>query len=199
MEIFDLPALDATGPVYGSRAAAIQLETERETVLEEARASGHAEGFAAGQQEAYAQLLPAVQALKEAAAGVDAEREAVSTAVEAAAVELAIKVAEQVLAGQLEAQPSIVIDIVRGALRRLVDRERVAVLVNPEDLDLMRAATPEIVAELGGIEHCEVQAERRVARGGAIVRTSEGEIDATIQTKLDRVREVIATAAHENG
>ena len=47
------------------------------------------------------------------------------------------------------------------------------------------------MGELGGIEHCEVQAERRVRPGGAIVRTSEGEVDATLETKLARAREVL--------
>ena len=36
-----------------------------------------------------------------------------------------------------------------------------------------------------------MQAERRVARGGAIVRTVEGEVDATLATKLARAREAV--------
>ena len=76
--------------------------------------------------------------------------------------------------------PERVVDVVRGALRRLVERDRVTILVNPEDLDLVRGASDALMAELGGIEHCDVQAERRVARGGAIVRTVEGEVDATL-------------------
>ena len=36
-----------------------------------------------------------------------------------------------------------------------------------------------------------MQAERRVTRGGAIVRTAEGEVDATLETKLARAREVL--------
>ena len=47
---------------------------------------------------------------------------------------------------------------------------------------------------LGGIEHCEVQAERRVGRGGAIVRTQDGDVDARVETKLQRAREVIEAA-----
>ncbi len=43
----------------------------------------------------------------------------------------------------------------------------------------------------GGIELCEIQADRRVGRGGAIVRTLESEVDATVQTQLERAREVI--------
>jgi flagellar assembly protein FliH len=48
-----------------------------------------------------------------------------------------------------------------------------------------------LVAELGGVEHVEVQAERRVMRGGAVVRTAEGDVDADLPTKLQRAREVL--------
>jgi len=85
-----------------------------------------------------------------------------------------------------------VLDVVRGALRRLSERRRVTVLVHPDDLDVVRAAADGFATELGGIEHCEVQAERRLARGGAIVRTDEGQIDASIETQLARARELVA-------
>jgi flagellar assembly protein FliH len=82
--------------------------------------------------------------------------------------------------------------VVRGALRTIVERERVVVLVHPDDLVLMREGAAELTASLGGIEHLDVQEERRVARGGAILRTSFGEVDAGIATKLERARALVA-------
>jgi len=87
-----------------------------------------------------------------------------------------------------------VLEAVRGALRALVDRERIVVLVHPEDLELVREAMDGVRGALGGVEHCEVQAERRVGRGGAIVRTPEGDVDARLETKLARAREVVERA-----
>jgi len=52
----------------------------------------------------------------------------------------------------------------------------------------------DVRASLGGIEHCEVQAERRVARGGAVVRTPDGDVDARVETKLQRACEVVQAA-----
>jgi flagellar assembly protein FliH len=75
-----------------------------------------------------------------------------------------------------------------------VERKRIAVLVNPADLDLVREAMGGVVAGLGGIEHCEVQAERRVGRGGAVVRTPDGDVDAGLDAKLERAREVVQAA-----
>jgi len=57
-----------------------------------------------------------------------------------------------------------------------------------------RLAAYDIRASLGGFEHCEVQSERRVSRGGAVVRTPEGDVDARVETKLVRAREVIEAA-----
>jgi flagellar assembly protein FliH len=87
-----------------------------------------------------------------------------------------------------------VLEAVRGALRGIVERERVTVLVHPDDLELVRTAVDDLRASLGGIEHCEVQAERRVARGGAVVRTPKGDVDARVETKLARAREVVEGA-----
>src|SRR5436305_2394067 len=86
-----------------SRAAAIlaRAEADAARVREEARSSGFAEGFAAGQAEARAQLEPAAAALGEALAGVRELRERSADAVERHAVDLAIQIAEKVLAGAL--------------------------------------------------------------------------------------------------
>ena len=155
------------------------------------RAQAHAEGFEAGRQEALVAAAPAAEALAEAARQLGAETEALAERTEHGAVELALRIAEQALGAALAVEPERVLDVVRGALRRLVERERVLLLVNPEDLDLVRERVGGLVGELGGIEHCEVQAERRVPRGGAVVRTEEGEVDATLATKLQRAREVL--------
>jgi flagellar assembly protein FliH len=186
---FELPPLEAPAGLTPFAAPAPQVDLQAEAA--QARATGHAEGYAAGLAEGRAALEPALQALATAAADVAAERDRVCAEVEEAAVDLGLRIAEQALAAALAVQPERVVDVVRGALRRLVERGRITLLVHPDDLDIVREAGDGLVAELGGIEHLDVQAERRVPRGGAIVRTMEGEVDATLTTKLDRAREVL--------
>jgi flagellar assembly protein FliH len=193
MQDFAFPALDALdAPTFNApEAVAAVPPIDLEAEAEAARAAGHEAGFQAGLIEAQAQMSAGVAALQAAVDAVSAERERLAAAVEPAAVDLALKIAEQALAATVAVQPEVVVEVVRGALRRLAERERVTILVNPEDLELVRTASETLVAELGGIEHCDVQAERRVARGGAVVRTIEGEVDATLATKLSKAREVL--------
>ena len=185
-----VPAVDDLLAVVASARA--EADLIREQARAEGLALGRAEGAEAARHEVLAQLQPAVQAFHAAAAALDAERAELADRTERRAVELAVELADKLVAGALEAQPERVLDIVRGALRCLMERERIQVLVHPDDLGLVRGAIHEIAAELGGIEHVEVQEERRLGRGGAIVRTATAQIDAGIQTKLDRAREVLA-------
>ena len=159
--------------------------------VEAIREQAYEEGFAAGIERAESQLEGPASALASAAAQLSAVRADAAASVEADAVDLALRIAEQAVGAAIAADPELVVEAVRGALRRLVERDRVLILVNPDDLELVRDHVGRLVGELGGIEHCEVQAERRVRPGGAIVRTSEGEVDATLETKLARAREVL--------
>jgi flagellar assembly protein FliH len=200
---FALPALEptpdalahaASGTVAASAASAAAAVAAAHAEADQIRVAAHAEGFAAGLDEARGRLGPAATALADALREVQAERDRAADRVEAAAVTLALAVAEQALQAALAVQPERVVDAVRGALRRLAERDRVTVLVHPDDLELIREAVPALVGELGGMGHCEVQAERRLARGGAMVRTTEGEVDATVATKLARAGEAISEA-----
>jgi flagellar assembly protein FliH len=197
MDAFDLPALE--GPAAGAMSVAEALAPRPVPVMDlQAEVDAARErGYEAGLAEGQAQLESAVAALQAAAAALDARCEALAAEAERGTVELGLKIAEQALGAALAVDPERIVAVVRGALRRLVERERVTVLVHPDDLDLVRGAVPGLVSQLGGIEHLEVQAERRVARGGAVVATGEGEVDATLATKLERAREVLEEALGE--
>ena len=181
---FELAPLEAVVvPERPAPGSAPSLDAVREQAFEE--------GFAAGVAHAQSQLDGPAAALAAAADQLQALRTDAAASVEADAVDLALRIAEQAVGAAITVDPELVVEAVRGALRRLVERDRVLILVNPDDLELVRDHVARLVGELGGIEHCEVQAERRVRPGGAIVRTSEGEVDATLETKLARAREVL--------
>src|SRR5690349_7128912 len=178
------PHASAEGFLASARA-------EADDIRHAARQQGYEEGFQAGMAAAREELAPATAALGQALAEAERLRGESADVVEARAVELSLRLAEKVLAGTLDVQPERVVDVVRGALRCLVDRERVIVQVNTLDLELVREAVEPLAATLGGIDSLEVQEDRRVSRGGARVRSAAGEVDATIETKLERAREVL--------
>jgi len=175
------PAPDLHQAAQKARQLVAAAEAEAERIRSEARMAGHAEGFDAGRAESLAEMAPTVAAVAEVLAGVCELEASHADRVEAEAVELSVRIAEKVVAGVVAVEPSRVLDVVRGALRTMVERERVTVLVHPDDVALLREAMPDL----------DVHEERRVTRGGALLRTAYGEIDATLETKLSRAHEAV--------
>jgi flagellar assembly protein FliH len=170
-----------------------QAHAEAERVLEQARAEGYEAGRVAGHELGAAEIAGAASALGQAANGIAALRAETAEAVETDAIDLALTLAGKILAGAFQARPELVVEVVQGALRRISDRRRITVLVNPADLEVVRAAIGELTAQGSGVELCDLQSDARVAPGNAIVRTAEGEVDASVHTQLERAREVVAT------
>lgn len=194
-EALDAPAVNMSGAPAGPGPDAVMAAlAQAEADADALRAAAREEGLREGREEALAALAPALEALTQAAEAVQADLYARADRLERHAVDLGLYLAEKVLGGAIAVDPELVLEAVRGALRGIVERERVTVLVHPEDLELVRNSMDDVRASLGGIEHCEVQAERRVSRGGAVVRTPEGDVDARAETKLVRAREVVEAA-----
>lgn len=184
------PAAPPPPPQSPARLLA-EAQAEASGIRELARSQGEAEGRREGLAQGRAELASAAAAL---ASALDEQRRLAqqhAMALERDAVELALALAGKVLAGVLEAQPERVLEVVAGALRRVADRRQVTLLVDPADIELVRDELDELQARTGGIDRCELQADRRVGAGGAIVRTHESEIDATVLTQLERAREVV--------
>ena len=165
---------------------------EAEQIRARARESGEAEGRAQGMAAGRAEVDSSIAALATALAELRQLREQLISELEHDAAEMAFALSEQLLAGALDVQPERVIDVARNALRRVTDRRRVVLVVSPEDLEVLSESVQKLQSELGGIESCDVQSDRRVGRGGVILRTEAGEIDARIEPGLERAREIVA-------
>jgi flagellar assembly protein FliH len=170
------------------------VRAEAEQIRAQAWAAGEAEGRAAGLAAARTDAQPALAALGTSLEAIERAREQLVAELEQDAVEMALRLAEQILAGVLSVQPERVIDVARNALRHLTERRHVTLVVNPDDLELVSDCVDTLQSGLGGIEHLAVQADRRVARGGAVARTDTGDIDAGIDTQLGRAKELVAEA-----
>ena len=200
MSTYVLPELEPHGEIVtvgstpAERAAQIVADAQQRAVEieSEARAAGEAAGYQAGLARAGEELAEPRAAFAAAIASVDDLRDEVAVAVERHAVELALAIAERIVGAAIEVDPTVVCEVVQGALRRVVERDRLVVDVNPDDVEIVRewiGGQSEVATSA-----VEVRPERRVARGGAVVRTFEGEIDARIPEQLDRAREVLRDA-----
>ncbi len=187
------PLAPPRAPVSDAEAV-MDVLAEAQAEAEQIRQAARNEGYASGRADAIASLEPALAALTQAIADVHGQQAEMATELERRAVELGLALSKKIVGVTLGLDPAKVVGAVEMALRGIVERDRITVLVNPDDLEIVREAMDGLRASLGGIEHCIVEAERRVQRGGCIVRTPVGDVDARVETKLERAGEVVAAA-----
>lgn len=159
-----------------------------EAGLREGREQGLIEGRDTGYAEGYAQGLEVVQAeaeqLKRIVEACTQSIENFQVETGDALISLALRVAEQVLHSTLHEAPERILDLVRDVLQ--VDGSHQGVLrlrLNPEDLELV----DRYLQEDATVSQWRLIADPAIERGGCIVETALGNIDATLQTRWQRV------------
>jgi type III secretion system HrpE/YscL family protein len=164
--------------VEAAERQAEEIRRAAQEDAENARSRGHAQGYEEGLARA-TEVLARAYAERDALLG-DAEREA---------VELALRAAEKIMGREVERGAAA--EIVTQALTAVRRARRIRVRVSPADLEAVRAREAALVARLApgaGFELCEDPA---VPRGGCIVETEGGSIDARLETQIGALRRAL--------
>jgi len=195
------PSPPATGLnaflAVAQRQGAALIETAKEQaerIAGEARSRGYEEGYAEGRAQAEREIGDLLSFAESAVREVADTRTRLLEESETALVELALDVAAKVLQAKLEIDPARVVDVLRGALRKAYVRDKLTVICNPQDLALIEGSTDDLRAAVGTLGRIDLVGDRRVARGGVIVRTDAGDVDATLDAQLARLRETLLQA-----
>lgn len=163
--------------ISGMRPAVAALA---ETVVAGGRDQGYRDGKAQAQGEVQQQLVEAISALTAAAE----ERFRLAQQHEAALADLALQIARKVIGAHLEADPALVSGIVRDAIADLEPSTSLHVHLHPDDVPIVAASRNQLDRLVRGTGDIELVADETVDRGGVVLRSQVGDVDARISTKL---------------
>jgi flagellar assembly protein FliH len=192
--IVDRAASDAETLLKQAENTALDLVAKaRERVDEietEARKRGADDGYKEGKEKGQTELDPVIATFREVAQSIREQRELVLQRAEPELVRLAMAIAERIVHTELTTNANVVVENVRSALTRILSREVVTLRVNPADHEIIRAQRDAIHAA-SDVEHLRIVEDQRVDRGGVIVETEAGTIDAKIATQIMEARRAI--------
>lgn len=209
---------EAAEPAAPALPDPAEVLAEIEQLREAARARGHAEGYAeghaqgyeVGQREGHEQGLAEgreagyaeghAQGLELAREEAEKLRQLVHACAESihnletetgeALLSLALRVAEQVLRSTLDTQPERILDLIREVMHMDGGQQGTLRLrLNPADMERV----DRFLEQEATVAHWRLQADPAIERGGCIVETALGSIDATLQTRWQRVVSTLGT------
>ena len=171
--------------------AGAKLENAEREAAKKGREEGREEGYREGKAEAE-RLIGRLHAILERAM---IKRGEILEEAEAQVVELVLLVSKKVVKVISENQKSVVVQNIAQALRKLKTKSDVIIRVNLADLELASEHIKDFVQLTENAKKITVVEDTTVDRGGCVIETDFGEIDARISSQLHELEEKILEVA----
>lgn len=148
---------------------------------------GHDDGYSAGESE----IERLVERLRKMVEALMLRREEILKETEQQIVELVILMTRKVVKIISETQKTAIMSNILAALKKVKSRGNVILHVNLEDLKLATANADEFIKRVENIQGITVVEDSTVEKGGCVVETDFGAIDARISSQLSELEEKI--------
>ncbi|HPE88054.1 MAG TPA: flagellar assembly protein FliH [Spirochaetia bacterium] len=168
-----------------------QAKARVDEVTKEARKEGFDQGREEGFKEGKLEVERLVDRLHVILDRAMDKRAEILEQTEAQVVELVLLIARKVVKTISENQKNVVLSNISQALRKLKTRSDVIVRVNLADLQLTTEHAKDFIEAAENAKKLSIVEDSSVDRGGCVIETDFGEIDARIQSQLHELEEKI--------
>jgi flagellar assembly protein FliH len=139
-------------------------------------------------------LESATQALASAVEEVSRLRESLAKNSCQDMLRLVMAVSEQIIRREVTIDSNIVLVIIENALQSSVRDDHYRIRINPDDLENVTQQKPLFLASISGLKNLNIEADPAISSGGCRVDSDLGDVDATIETQLETIRQVLSEA-----
>lgn len=107
-------------------------------------------------------------------------------------LELSVDIAQKIIKKELQQDPTIILENISEILKGLSKEEsKITLRVNPAQVSLLKSEIPNVLNNIGLEAKVMIVPDETVMEGGCMVTTTNGVIDATIETQLAVISEAL--------
>ncbi len=178
-----------------ARNQGAEIIDEARKEAEKITSEAHKEGFEKGREEGYGVGDEEIKRLTSVIHKISGElierREQILAETEKELIDLVILMTGKVVKTITESQKRVVYDNIMAALSKLKVRAEVTIKVNPTDIYTVTKYKKDFIENIEGVENIRILEDPNVDKGGCIVISEFGSIDARISTQLSEIEEQI--------
>jgi flagellar assembly protein FliH len=177
------PALAKESMEPEPAAPAVDIAQVEKTAYE----NGFRQGEKAGMELAERKIEAVMKRYSEAILELGRHRSLLYGQIEGEVVRLAIAVAKKIVHREIEVDPDIIQTLVRVALSHVAEKSAVTIHLNPVDYNYLLERRGELSQSEG--REISLLADKSVERGGCLIQTNCGDIDARIEEEFREVEQ----------
>ncbi len=132
--------------------------------------------------------------LSEALASFSGQRQRLLASLKPGLVKMVVGVAEAVIQKELATDKGMIVRTVQSTLSELGRSGRIIVRVHPEDARILRDAIADGTWTPPNAVQLDITGDSEMGRGGCVLQSDQGQVDATIQTQLQQIEQHLHAA-----
>ncbi len=179
--------------------AITEADSIHHQALDEAKQSGRREGLRQAEEEIQKraqelaermtaeQLRTTLPAMHSAAEALSLERDRWLAEWESAAIRLSVTIAEKLIRHELSIKPEISSETLFKTLELAAGQPQIKLRMHPDDLKLLGNHPEEVIRSMAACGDAAFVADETISRGGCVIETDHGIIDARLETQLERI------------
>ena len=159
---------------------------------------GRAKGLAQGKSEAgsdYQKKIEAVQAATGAYLKIlDEAKRTIYSDADRVMLELCRRMVTKILSAELTQRPDAILGVLRKALSYVAEREKLVIRVSPGDIETVSGNKDFWVPVTEQLTAISIEPDERIEKGGCIVESNSGIVDARLDVQQKELAELIDKA-----
>jgi len=222
MEMFDSsgkPIKKKTGVFSENERAYLELEKKvrdlertlthekvnTKRIVAESHEQGKAEGLAEGEKKGFdtadKKFNAEIAKLKDQTAKyfkqLEISKKEMIHGLEHVLLRFCMELTKKVVACELTTNPDIVLASIKKALSMIAERDNILIRVAPGDMETASGSKDFLSTVTERLENVKIEEDKRIGKGGCIIESNSGMVDARLGVQLDEI-EVLVEKAWES-
>lgn len=188
------PDASENQPKAEEKSLPLEQRVDAEKITKEAYEEGFKKGEADGYKKGLQEATGPVDDIKALFSGMDDLWNKMIRANEEKILKLIGLIVDKIVYGHVNMDADVVKKTVLDAFYLLTEPESAVIYVNSEDYENIEAVKDDFFKEITGLKQVSVIADSSISRGGCRIESESGEVDATLEARLETVKKSIFDA-----
>ncbi len=157
--------------------------------IEAIRNEAYRLGAEEGKNKAQLEFAGSIQALADSCTQLDTLQGTILEKSREEMINLIIAVAKNIIYDELKTSRNTIAHVLEESLQAAIQSEEIHITLNPEDLRLAAQNKPHLISTIRGLNSIVLKSDPLISIGGCKLESNVCEIDATVETRLDTIKE----------
>ena len=159
------------------------IDRIEQEAYEKGFAQGEKDGFELGEKKS----IKVIKNIEELFEEINTLKQDVLKEYEKEILDLIFAIVEKIVHHEVRQENTAIKEVIFNALDMAVAKSKVVFNVNPDDYEYVEKLRPNLFSRSKEIKSIVVTSDPAISRGGCFLETPRGNIDATIESKLEKI------------